>query len=306
MSYLKSTPEERKKFLTLPLEERMEITKDVIHETVELAKHPWISFSGGIDSVVMADIIHKLYPKIPAIFNDWGMLLPEQWEFCEKFFKKYNYKYTTSHSGMDYIEFIKKYGFPIFKGVKFLPKEKYEEYNITQKCRLLKHRAWRNFAKDNDVDYYFTGILADERTSRKNFYIRYGFSSVPKKTGIRVKPIILLTKDDIFNYVEEHKLIYPSEYYQDTYHGRTYHFKQCDLDCFMCATHFSGTGFGRVGRIARDKPELMNDMLDRGLRDILVKLCRNYPTKSQYIANFLEEYDPIYEDLQLSKHEKLF
>ena len=293
MNYLETTKEERQKLLTEPYEVRLEATKECIRQVLTVATHPIIQFSGGADSCVMADIIHKINPHVPCLFNDWGLFLPEQEEFCLEFFKKYDYRYFVSRSGVYWADFISKNGFPIFKGFKYIPEDKYKELGFTKNCRSLKNKCWSSFRKSRKIDYYFVGMLADESPQRKSLFIQYGFV-IPKKHGdILVKPIILLSKKEVFKYLKDNKVLYPKNYYSDTYGGETFQYNHCDLGCFMCGIRFNEKGYGRLGRIARQRPDLLYKMLDMGLRDTLQKITLNYPLQSDHVVDFLHEYDKV-------------
>jgi 3'-phosphoadenosine 5'-phosphosulfate sulfotransferase (PAPS reductase)/FAD synthetase len=291
MNYLQTTKEERRRLLTLSYEDRLLATQDLIQQVIEVAKHPIIQFSGGADSCVMADIIHKLYPSIPCVFNDWGLFLPEQEEFCKKFFEEYGYAYLISRSGIKWEEFLPKNGFPIFKGTKFIPEDKYKEFNISKKCRNLKDICWSKLRKLHPVDYYFVGMLADESPQRKSLFINYGFV-IPKSDGsILVKPIILLTKKEVFEYLKKNKIMYPKEYYKDTYQGKTFSYNHCDMGCFICGIRLNEYGFGRIGRLARTRPDIWFKLLDIGLRETFHKIIKAYPRMLENIPKLLEEYD---------------
>jgi len=290
MNYLNSTKEERQELLKGSYEERLEASKECIRQVLAVAKSPVIQFSGGADSCVMADIIHNINPDIPCLFNDWGLFLPEQEAFCRKFFQKYEYKFTVMNSGVTWQDFITKKGFPIFKGLKYVDKADYNELKITKSCRSLRKKCWSKFMKENPTtDYFFVGMLADESPQRKSLFIQYGFVS-KKEKGTLVKPIILLTKQEVFDYLKKNKIMYPKDYYKDEYKGETFEYNHCDLGCFLCGTRFKEYGFGRLGRLARERPDIFHKTMDMGLRDTFQKIREKYP-QSEQVKLFLEEYD---------------
>jgi 3'-phosphoadenosine 5'-phosphosulfate sulfotransferase (PAPS reductase)/FAD synthetase len=288
IDFLNTTKKQREELLKEDYSVRLEATKDCIKQVLAKAKNPIIQFSGGIDSCVMADIIHNINPKIPCLFNDWGIFTPEQKYFCIDFFNKYKYTYFISHSGVNWKEFVKE-GFPIFKGIKFVDKEDYKKYNITEKCRSLKDKCWNNFYKQYKPDYYFVGMIHDESPQRKSLFLQYGFV-IPKDKGTLVKPIVLLKKQEMFDYCKENDLLYPKDYYKDKYQGTEFEYKHCDLGCFMCGISFNKFGYGRLGRLARNKPELFKELLDSGLRKTLTDIGLKY-SEGEFILHFLEEYD---------------
>lgn len=286
--FFNTTKEQRKELLNSDYNARLEATEECIKQVLIKSKNPVIQFSGGIDSCVMADIIHKIDKTVPCLFNDWGIFLPEQEKFCLDFFNKYNYKYYISRNDIKWKDFIKG-GFPIFKGTKFVDEKDYEKFNISKKCRGLKDKCWSKFYKKYKPDYYFVGMVHDESPQRKNLFLQYGFI-IPKDKGILVKPIVLLKKQEMFDYAKEHNLLYPKEYYKDIYQGKTFEYKHCDLGCFMCGIRFKEFGYGRLGRLARNNPKLFKELLDLGLRKTLTDIGLKYP-KGEFILHFLEEYD---------------
>ena len=162
---------------------------------------------------------------------------------------------------------------------------------------MLKHSAWRNFLKEHPCDYYFVGILADESPQRKALFIGYGFYTQKKGEPTRVKPIALIKKDEIFDYCNKNNVLYPKDFYKDTYKGKISYYKHCDLGCLICTPRFKEEGYGRLGRNTRKYPKLFKEVLDMGLRDGLEKIIKDYPEESWFIKNYLEEYDKIKEPI---------
>ena len=57
----------------LSLEEKIKITNDIVDEFYTVTNGlMYVSFSGGKDSTVMADIILKRYPDTPLVFCNTG------------------------------------------------------------------------------------------------------------------------------------------------------------------------------------------------------------------------------------------
>lgn len=288
--YLNSTIKERREWLNLSLDDRIVITSGIIKEVLNISKFPIVQFSGGIDSCFMSWIVRSIDSDIPNVFNDWGIFLPQQERFCLEFFKKYNIRYYISKSGITDKEFLIKYGFPIFKGLKnIVSKNEYAKYNITTKCRMLKHKCWNNFYKTYPFDYFFVGILADESPQRKSLFLQYGFLS-KKDKGFLVKPIALIRKSEIFELCNKYNILYPVDYYRDFYEGTKIEYNHCDLGCYMCGIRFQKYGFGRLGRLARNNSEKYNEILNAGLLTTLEKIVSDKPEKANYIASFLRHY----------------
>lgn len=67
-----------------------------------------ISFSGGVDSVVLFDLARRIYPKIEAVFVNTTMEFPEIIRFVRSFDNV-----TVIRPKTNYSEVIKKYGYPV-------------------------------------------------------------------------------------------------------------------------------------------------------------------------------------------------
>lgn len=44
----------------------------------------YVSFSGGLDSTVMLDVVRDVYPDVPAVFSNTGLEYPEVVSFAKK------------------------------------------------------------------------------------------------------------------------------------------------------------------------------------------------------------------------------
>ena len=94
---------------SLPLDQKIGITIARITEFVAKFGEDGccVSVSGGKDSTVLWDIVHKLYPNIPAVFSDTGLEYPEVREFAKSFATE------IVHPKMAFTEVIRTYGYPI-------------------------------------------------------------------------------------------------------------------------------------------------------------------------------------------------
>ena len=94
---------------SLPLNQKIGITIARITEFVNKFGEDGccVSVSGGKDSTVLWDIVHKLYPNIPAVFSDTGLEYPEVREFAKSFATE------TVQPKMAFTEVIRTYGYPI-------------------------------------------------------------------------------------------------------------------------------------------------------------------------------------------------
>jgi len=297
------TREERDKLLKMSFEDKLAWTNQTIKDTLAVAKRPIVQFSGGADSCVLAWLIHKIDPTVKMVFHDWGLFLPRTKEFAIEFFEKYNIDYMITSSGYDYKSFLKTNGLPLFKGFKWLSREKLKKYNITEDCRKLKNYCWSKTKKEFKPDYYFIGITADESPQRMAIFKTHGVYQ--KKSGklMQVKPIVLFTKDEVFKILKENDVLWEKVSYEYEFMGKMINWHEncsekkkeygcfySDLECFMCLTRFNTKGWGRFGRLARTHPKEFIEVMDMGIKGAMEQIIADYPTKTKYVKDFLDTY----------------
>ena len=66
-----------------------------------------VSFSGGKDSTVLANLVHELYPDVPLVFANTGLEYPEIQAFARKMGAEF------VRPKMSFSEVISQYGYPI-------------------------------------------------------------------------------------------------------------------------------------------------------------------------------------------------
>ena len=72
------TNEELKRLQSLPLAEKVAMTKKYITDWYEhWDGKVYVSFSGGKDSTVLLHIVRSVFPDVPAVFCDTGLEFPE-------------------------------------------------------------------------------------------------------------------------------------------------------------------------------------------------------------------------------------
>lgn len=93
----------------LPLEEKIEMSKDRIQEWYEhWDGQVYVSFSGGKDSTVLLHLVRSMYPNIKAMYCDTGLENPDVRQFVMK------HENTESvRPNMTFKEVLTEYGYPI-------------------------------------------------------------------------------------------------------------------------------------------------------------------------------------------------
>lgn len=160
------TKEELKELQSKSLEEKIQISTARIIEWYEnWGGAVYISNSGGVDSTVLSDLVHRVYPDVPDVFVDTGLEYPELREFI-----KSKPNVITLYPTMNFVEVIKKYGYPLIsKDVsekvynnKITPNgytkdrfdpdseynKKFPQFNISKTVygSQIKDSAWRKFS----------------------------------------------------------------------------------------------------------------------------------------------------------------
>ena len=294
---------DRERLLKMSFEEKLEWSRQTIKDTLAVAKRPIVQFSGGADSCVLAWLVWQIDPTVKMVFHDWGLFLPRTKEFALEYFKKYNMNYMITDSGYNYKTFLKAKGLPIFKGFKWLSREKQEKYNITEDCRKLKNYCWKKTKKIYYPDYYFIGITAHEAPQRMAIFKQYGVYQKKSDGTIQVKPIVLFTKDEVFKLLKENNVLWEKKSYEYEFRGKMINWHEnceekkkeygcfySDLECFMCLTRFHTEGWGRFGRLARTHPKEFKEVMDMGIKDSMEQISKDYPGKTQFVRDFLDVY----------------
>lgn len=100
--------ERLKELQALPLSKKISIT---IARITEWYNHfngnVYVSLSGGKDSTVLWDIVHKLFPDVPAVFSDTGLEYPEIREFAKSIATE------VVKPKMGFVDIIREYGYPL-------------------------------------------------------------------------------------------------------------------------------------------------------------------------------------------------
>ena len=139
----------------LPLHRKIGITIARITEWYKAFDgNIFVSLSGGKDSTVLWDIVHKLFPDVPAVFSNTGLEYPEISEFAKGICT------DVVSPKMAFTEVIKNYGYPI------ISKEVSEAiYYARRNAPPERERERTTAARQNGNDW---NSLATDRQSAAN------------------------------------------------------------------------------------------------------------------------------------------
>lgn len=116
---MKHTAEDLKLMQALPLDMKIQLTKDRIRSWVNEYGESgvYVSFSGGKDSTVLKHIVDQMYGDVPALFVNTGLEYPEIQKFVREVkagkYDCFNSDVEIMRPEMQFRDVIEKYGYPV-------------------------------------------------------------------------------------------------------------------------------------------------------------------------------------------------
>ncbi len=224
---------------SLPLEAKILYTGRRIQQFNDAFEDmTYVSFSGGLDSTVLLDIVRRIYPRTPAVFVDTGLEYPEirdfvktvpdvEWVKPKLSFRQILDKYGYPVVSKEQASFIQEYRDTKSDGLKKTRLEgnawgrgKISEkwkfllgapFQISDKCcDYMKKEPAKRYEKETGR-VPFVGTRADESTQRTQDYTRYGCNSFETKRPFS-RPLSIWTHDDVWQYIRSRGLAYSKIY----------------------------------------------------------------------------------------------
>ncbi len=281
---------------------KLSYTKELIHCWVDSwgVDGVYVAFSGGKDSTVLLDIVRKLYPDIPAVFNNTGLELPEivsfvrtfdnvielrpklpfhkvieqygwpviskeQSQFISEFRKIKSDKPEDSKSTSQNLLRLRWWGRPNGRS-KISEKWKFTvdaPFKISHKCcDKLKKDPAKRFEKETGKKPML-GIMAGESQLRSQRHICNLYDA---KRPVS-KPILKWREGDVWQYIRTNNLNYCSAY--DNGWERT--------GCVFCMFGIHKDSPNRFQMIKKTHPTLYNYCINKlGAREVLDFMGINY------------------------------
>lgn len=277
----------------LPLEVKIMKTEQRIREFYEHHGGDVYISEEGKDSAVVRYLVRSLYPSVPVVTVNSGLLNPYNLEHLKKDTKRIWLKPLLTQR-----EVIEKYGYPIVskkvaKMIRRLQNPSEDNYksrmlSLTgytsagrksvqgklpkkwkylidapfkvseQCCYYVKHGPIDVFDKENGV-HGFTGEMADEGWDRENAYLKTGCNSFGTKS--KSKPIGFWTEQDVLQFIKENKIVISKAYGEiaEDKNGKLKCSKEQRTGCMTC-------GFGchleeypnRFQRMQHEHPAMWN------------------------------------------------
>lgn len=290
----------------LPLDDKIALSLDRIREFGEAFDwHVASSYSGGIDSEVMCDLIERVRPGLPRVFCNTGLEYPEITQQVKR-----HENVVVMRPKIPFHRVVKEKGWPIAskktaRGLSVLRNptgnnqniyrlydiginrfgQKVEGYKVAQQwrflidapfnvsdlcCNIMKKEPMKRYEKETGR-VQFVGILADESKGRERTYVETGCNAFDMKTP-RSWPLAFWTRQDILEYIKRFDLPYASVYGDivETPNGLDTSGVQ-GTGCVFCLFGMQlEKGQNRIQRLARTHPQLWRYCMDKlGMADVL-------------------------------------
>lgn len=159
-----------------------------------------LAFSGGVDSVVLADLLHKSGYKFDIAhcnFQLRGMEANEDSVFCENYAKSINTNFHVINFNTS--EYAKE-----------------KHLSIQMAARELRYNWFKELAEKHTFSYILTAHHANDAI--ETIFVNLlrgtgikGLQGIPEKQRSIVRPLLFASKDEIITYAHKHNLSYKED-----------------------------------------------------------------------------------------------
>lgn len=232
-----------KQMQSLPLEQKIIVSKQRIKQWLEAWDNQCVvSFSGGVDSTVLLDLVRQVNPDVKGVFVNTGLEYPEIVKFVKtipdidivrpkmnykQVIEKYGYPFPSKETAMKIYEIkntkseklrnLRLHGSERGQMGKLADKWKFlldAPFNVSSVCcSVIKKNPLYKYGKEYDVKM-IVGIMAEESLLRLESYIRYSCNAFNQKHP-QSRPLMFWNKQDVMRYIKEKNLPYCKDVYGD-------------------------------------------------------------------------------------------
>jgi len=213
---------------SLPLDAKITLSQTRIREWYDaFSGQVAVSFSGGLDSVVLLDVVREIYPGVVGVFYNTGMEYPD----LVKTVRKYD-NIVKVRPKKSFKQVVQDHGFPVVSKEQSERIARYRNNPTEDTWNRISHR-WRylvkapfkisahccyvlkkspsfTFERQNNVKMMI-GSRAEESQLRRQSYLKYG-CNLFEANHPRSTPLAVWTKQDILEYIRHKELEYPQIY----------------------------------------------------------------------------------------------
>lgn len=202
-----------KQSFTPPEKAKIARSNEIIEKSIKLHSRACVAFSGGSDSLVLLDLIHKTGQQPIVIWVDTQMEYPGSREFVERTVAKYGLELRIARAPHSPREQWRRTGWPVLgkmaarlwmqqnRGMGF-------SINVSECCRAMKIKPARILARNLGLELQITGQRGSRDDSLRGLRtLKDGnlFYQARDRIWI-VNPITGWTDPEIQGYIKEHKL----------------------------------------------------------------------------------------------------
>ncbi|WP_417552062.1 phosphoadenosine phosphosulfate reductase family protein [Marinomonas fungiae] len=287
----------------------------------------YISFSGGKDSTVLAELVWSIYPEVPAVFSNTGLEYPEIVQFVKRK-KKQGYPIVIMRPKKTFREVVLEDGFPLISkkvsemvsrfydpkpsneatrnlyltGIRkdgvFVKGSKLPErwkklidapFKVTASCcDSLKKEPFRRYRRETGRMPY-SGVMSSEGGRRGMMKTCNSFDGKDPQS----RPMLPWTEEDVWSYIRKFNVEY-CEVYNDRYVNGIFVEGEKRTGCMFCAygAHLE-KGENRFQRMAITHPKLWNYCINKlGMDEALDFIGVKYmptPQKTEVQQELFEE-----------------
>jgi len=172
--------------------------KQTIYHALQHMKNPYVSFSGGKDSLVMLHLVLE-QKRVPVVYWDADASNPDTENFLELIVDKWD---------LDMIRFKTESMMSVFR------KYGINHPKIEEKTMLATvYRPIKKLMRDYDFDGVFVGLREEESFGRRQLIRHKGSVFWNKSQGIlECLPVAYFSVQDIWAYITSHDLPYNAVY----------------------------------------------------------------------------------------------
>ena len=310
-----------KQMQSLPLEQKITYSKSRIKEFLEKMDNCIVSFSGGVDSLVLLNIAREVEPTIKGVFCNTGLEYPDIVKFVKtipnvdiikpkmtykQVIEKYGYPFPSKAVAMQIYE-VKNTKTESLKTLRLTgirPNGEYSPlgklpdkwhfllnapFNVSSRCcNFLKKNPLRAYCKKHNA-HEFVGMMAEESTTRITSYLRYSCNAYEQKHPTS-RPLMFWTKQDVMKYLKKYNIPYCDSVYGDIVecNGELKFTKMDRTGCTFCmfGVHLESTP-NRFQIMQKDNPKMyeycMNEL---GIKKVLEYCKIPYEYKVQDTIQF--------------------